>query len=162
MSAQLEVEQLPPTKPSVTDMVAEYWRNHATHATEKKNEFLEVLRTNGIVQHACEIAKIHKATVYRWRESDPEFRAAWDLALDDAVDKVEHSLYDQAVSRKNVVATIFYLKGNRAKYRDRLSVDVNAVQGEIEQRLSALGDGTKDIIADVISSAKQLGGPSTK
>ena len=147
---------------SVRDKINAYWQNNPAHATDKKIEFINALRDTGIVRRAADVADIDRMTVYEWRKGDPEFRAAWDTALEEATDLVEHSLFNQAVSEKNVVATIFYLKGNRAKYRDRLSVDVNAVQGEIEQRLSALGDGTKDLINDVIGSVKELAGPSTE
>jgi hypothetical protein len=43
-----------------------------------------------------------------------------------------------ATSEKNVVATIYWLKNNCPEYRDRITVDVHAIQGEIEQRLDEL------------------------
>jgi hypothetical protein len=51
---------------------------------------------------------------------------------------VEPALYELAKSGKNIIATIFYLKGNRAKYKDRLGIDVNAMDREIEERLRDL------------------------
>jgi hypothetical protein len=49
-------------------------------------------------------------TAYRWRESDREFAAGWDEAMDTAVDAVESVLYKKALSG-DTIAMIFYLKG---------------------------------------------------
>ena len=54
------------------------------------------------------------------------------------MDIVESTLYELAKSGKNIIATIFYLKGNRAKYKDRVAVDVNALERDVEQRLREL------------------------
>jgi hypothetical protein len=78
------------------------------------------------------LANIDRRMVYSWRAEDPEFRAAWYAAKEDATDRAESTLYDMATNGKNVVATIFYLKSNRAQYKDRLTIDLPAVQREID------------------------------
>jgi hypothetical protein len=137
------------------EAIANYWESHATEATEKKSLFLEGLKEYGTVKHAAQFAQINRITAYQWRSVDPQFRQAWDAILEDVTDDVEASLYRQASSDKNVVATIFYLKNNRHKYRDRVTIDVVSTQREVEDRLSALANrlpsaSTKDLISEAL------------
>lgn len=131
----------------------------ATDATDLKQLFLQGLRESGTICHAADFAGVNRVTAWRWRQLDAEFRQAWDAALEDVGDNVERSLYRQAVSEKNVVATIFWLKNNRAKYRDKLPIDLTSAQHEIEEQsrrlLGPAGDlntthSTKDIILEAI------------
>jgi hypothetical protein len=46
--------------------------------------------------------------------------------------------YQKATSG-DVVSMIFYLKAHRVQYRDRLAVDIAAVDAEIEERMRQLG-----------------------
>ena len=106
----------------VTRKIADYWTRHPDQQREKKEAFVEALRENGVVRSAAAVAHVDRRIVYSWRIEDEEFRAAWDEALEDATDQVERSLYRQAVSEKNVAATIFYLKHNRPKYREQTRI----------------------------------------
>ena len=133
--------------------IADYWDSHVDEAREKQAIFLAALRESGTVLHAAQAAAINRNTAYLWRQNDPVFRAEWDEALEDTTDKVERSLFNMATSEKNVVATIFYLKGNRAKYRDRLAIDVNQVDREIEERLRQLPAATTDGLVDSDSNS---------
>jgi hypothetical protein len=140
-----------------TEAITRYWETHATEATEKKLLFLQGLADSGTVIHAAELAGINRRTAYLWRSTDAEFRAQWDEVLENTTDRVERSLYNQAVSEKNVVATIFYLKANRAKYRDRVQLDIPTIQRQVEDRLEEYRKqlalppaSTKDIINSVL------------
>jgi hypothetical protein len=81
-------------------------------------------------------------TAYRWRKDDDEFAKGWDNAIEDAVDTVETSLYERALAG-DTTATIFFLKGNRAKYRDRVIIDVNKLDADIERELAAITTGSQ-------------------
>lgn len=133
----IEQLALTPRKVDATAALIHYWETHATEATEKKNAFLEAMRECGTVLDAAERAGVNRRTVYLWRSIDPEFRDAWDRAKEDANDKVKRSLYNMATSEKNVVATIFWLKSNCPDYRERIQVDVTAMEREIEDRLDS-------------------------
>jgi hypothetical protein len=137
--AQLTDHQ-PLTRPKVdaTAALIRYWESHVTEATAKKDAFLVAMRECGTVLDAAERADINRQTAYLWRRIDPEFRDAWDRAKEDANDKVKRSLYNMATSEKNVVATIFWLKSNCPDYRERIQVDVTAMEREIEDRLDSL------------------------
>lgn len=140
---------------AVAEKIAEYYRDNLDAYNEKCDLFIEALRETGIIRRACFAAGLDRSMPYVWRANDPEFRKRWDQALEDSTDNVEESLYDMAVSRKNVVATIFYLKNNRHKYRDRVSIDIVSTQREVEDRLSVLANrlpsaSTKDLISEAL------------
>ena len=103
----------------------------------QKKRFIETLKAQGTVYHAAQAAGVSRWTAYRWRQDDLEFANLWDEAIEEAVDAVESVLYKKALAG-DVVSMIFYLKAHRPKYRDRLAVDINAVQREIEERMREL------------------------
>src|SRR4026207_816248 len=110
----------------------------AIQARQTKERFVEALEAEGTVLHACKAAGISRQTAYRWQRDDPEFADQWDEAHENAVDVVESSLYQKAVSG-DTIAMIFYLKAHRPIYRDRLNVDIKQVQSDIEERMAQLG-----------------------
>jgi hypothetical protein len=102
-----------------------------------KAKFLEGLRLKASVYHAAQYAGVGRTTVYRWLEQDPVFAQAVADATEDAGDKMETSVYERAFS-DNLLA-MFWLKAHRHKFRDKTTIDVTVVQGEIEQRMERLG-----------------------
>ena len=96
----------------------------------QKKRFIETLEAQSTVLHAAKAAGISRWTAYRWRQEDLEFADQWDEALENAVDVVENSLYQKAVSG-DTICMIFYLKAHRPIYRDRLNIDIEQVRGEI-------------------------------
>ena len=144
------------------DAINRYWTERAdvTEVTEKKLLFLQGLRESGTVLHAVEFAHIARNTAYLWRNLDAQFKADWDAALEDCTDKIERSLYNQAVSEKNVVATIFYLKHNRAKYREETRIIVaKEVDETIDRAIAAhqLPTSLEPVDAiDALTSTREL------
>lgn len=59
--------------------------------------FLEELCKTGNVTQASLAAKVRRQTVYELRNTDPEFAAAWEDALDQAADGLEQEAYRRAV-----------------------------------------------------------------
>src|SRR5688572_17086352 len=51
--------------------------------------FLTVIATEGNVKEACKAAGVSRQVAYRRRERDASFRAAWDAAIEAAVDELE-------------------------------------------------------------------------
>lgn len=107
----------------------------------RKKKFIETLEAQGTVLHAAKAAGVSRWTAYRWRQEDPEFDSRWDEALENAVDVVENSLYQKAVSG-DTICIIFYLKAHRPIYRDRLNIDVEHVKSEIEERMEQLRENS--------------------
>ena len=87
--------------------------------------------------HAAQAAGVSRQTVYRWRDEDPEFADQWYVAIENAVDRVENVIYQRALNG-DTIAAIFYLKAQRPKYRDRLSIDIEQVQSEIKEALECI------------------------
>lgn len=110
----------------------------------QKKKFVETLAEQGTVLHAAKAAGVSRWTAYRWRQEDLEFADQWDEAIETAVDAVENSLYQKAVSG-DTICMIFYLKAHRPIYRDRLNIDINQVRSEIEERMAQLGT-TPDLL----------------
>ena len=68
--------------------------------------FLTCLRDTGNVTAACMVAKIDRANVYRRRERDAEFKAAWEIALEISIDKLEIVARGRAI--EGVKEPIYY------------------------------------------------------
>ena len=106
-----------------------------------KDLFLAELRHRGNVTASCEAAGIGRRTAYEHRESDPEFAAAWDAALETAWDALETEAVRRATEgvqkpvyqRGELVGHVtehsdylmgILLKGNRpTKYGAKLQVE---------------------------------------
>ena len=71
-----------------------------------------------------------------------------DEAIENAVDVVESVIYQKALSG-DVIAAIFYLKAQRPKFRDRVSIDIEQVKSEIQERVAQLGM-TRNLLARAI------------
>ena len=103
----------------------------------RKKRFIEALTVQGTVFHAAQAAGVSRQTAYRWREDDLEFADSWDEAIDNAVDAVENAVYQKALSG-DTIAAIFYLKAQRPKFRDRLNINVEQVQSDIDDMLERM------------------------
>jgi hypothetical protein len=66
-------------------------------ARHARAQFLEELARRGIVSDACKAAGVARRTAYEWRAADTVFAAAWDEALDQAVDTMEREAHRRAV-----------------------------------------------------------------
>lgn len=63
----------------------------------KKRTFLKALRASGVVTHAAEAVKLSRSSAYQARKSDAVFRAAWDDAIQAAMDELELELRRRAM-----------------------------------------------------------------
>jgi hypothetical protein len=83
--------------------------------------FLAALEASGNVSAAARRAATHRCTAYRHRQADPEFRAAWDEALEVAMDDMEAEARRRAVDGWD--EPVFYegkVCGHIRKYSDTL------------------------------------------
>lgn len=104
---------------------------------EKKRAFVEAYREHGSIYHAAIAAKIHRTTYYNWVDRDPQFQQAVEDSKEDCSDQVESSVFKKAINGSTLDA-IFYLKAHRPKFRDRVTIDVEVVKNEIEERMNQL------------------------
>lgn len=96
----------------------------ASHVTpEKLSAFLHVLSETCNVGKAAGAIGVSRMTVYRWREDDPEFAAAWDAAKRVGVTALEDEAHRRAFD--GVDEPVFY-KGDECgsvrKYSDTLAI----------------------------------------
>ena len=127
-----------------------------------REAFLEALRQGLSVKAACEAANMGRRTAYDLRESDLDFKAAWDAAIEEGTDLLEDEARRRAfegidqplVSAGKLVATarrysdpllVFLLKSRRPeKYRERSTVehsgtiDVSGARETLERKLAGL------------------------
>lgn len=98
--------------------------------------FLQTLGGTGNVTAACKAADVSRQTVYRHREQFPEFAKAWDDSMEDALDKLEGTLWKLGADG-NTRAIELVLKARRPIFREgnkqEVTVNnnnVNLVNGE--------------------------------
>lgn len=73
-------------------------RAHTDNTPQRLREmFLGELRKRGNVSEAARAAKVGRKTVYQWKDAEPEFAAAWDEAIEQAIDAMEAEAYRRAV-----------------------------------------------------------------
>lgn len=128
----------------------------------KKTRILATIRaTGGNVSKACEAAGISRRTVYNWREEDLVFAAAWDEAVEFGTDELEEEARRRAfagvdepvfyqgeecgaVRKYSDTLLIFLLKGRKPdKYRERVTIDVNKLDSDIERELALITAGSQ-------------------
>jgi hypothetical protein len=83
--------------------------------------FLAALRVHGNVSVACHVCEIDRSTVYRRRNTDDEFRQAWDDAMEEAGDWLEHEARRRA--EEGTLKPIYFkgeLVGFEREYSDTL------------------------------------------
>lgn len=79
----------------------------------KKRAFLAALAECGNITHAAESAKIRRQTVYEWKDADPAFAAAMEVAQETAGDRLEQEARRRAVT--GTLKPVFY-KGDECGY----------------------------------------------
>lgn len=102
-----------------------------------KRKFLEGIRLKASIYHAAQYAGVGRTTVYRWLESDELFAQAVADATEDAGDKLESSVYERAF--KDNLLAMFWLKAHRHKFRDKVTIDVDSLKDEIQERIKQVG-----------------------
>ena len=63
----------------------------------KRQQFIETLADTGNVTLAAEAIGMSRRQVYNVRETDQEFRAEWDDAIERSMDNLEHALRKRAL-----------------------------------------------------------------
>ena len=112
-------------------------RNGTNGTPKKREKFLVALRDGQSISDACKASNVARRTAYNWRDSDKDFAAEWDDALDEgsdlledeakrrAVDGVDEPVFYQGqevarVKKYSDTLLMFLLKGRRPeKFKDR-------------------------------------------
>lgn len=128
--------------------------NRTTCTPKKIEAFLEALDEGAGVSDACRIAGIARRSVYEWRAGDPEFRTAWDKAIERSADSLEAEAVRRA--RDGVDEPVFY-KGEACgvvrKYSDTLLIfmlKARRPERFRENVMVSADDGQMDALLDAI------------
>lgn len=96
-------------------------RTHTRGRDVWAKAFLSALRIHGNVSVASHVASIARSAVYERRDSDPAFKQAWDDALEEAGDWLEHEARRRA--EEGSLKPVYFkgeLVGYEREYSDQL------------------------------------------
>lgn len=104
---------------------------------KNKQQVIDQLRFNPIIQIACQKSGVSRATFYRWRNEDEEFKKQTETAIQDGIllinDLAESQLL-AAIKDQNLTAIIFWLKNHHTDYADKIQVSTD--QKSIDSNLT--------------------------
>lgn len=107
------------------------------YTQERKCKFIQGLTDTHTVYRAAQIAGISKKTAYNWYVDDSQFAEAWEEALGSATEDLETCMFERA-KQKDTIAGIFLLKKYNPEFRDKVTIDVSAVQEQIDSMFDKL------------------------
>lgn len=94
---------------------------------KQKDTLLEELAKCPIVQVACERTSIGRATYYKWRADDTEFRRVSNNAVDEGrkfVNDVAESQMIRKIKEGNMTSIIYWLKNNNSRYSEKRTEEI--------------------------------------
>ena len=106
-----------------------------------KEKLLEALKENHIIYAACRKVGVSKSTYYRFRESDPEFAAAADAALQEGIELVNDAAESNIVTEiknRDKDASKFWLKHRHPAYSTKIHVETSKHDPDITPEQEAL------------------------
>lgn len=107
----------------IADAAAAKGRQTRVRSAARRKTFLTELRRSANVSQAAGASGASKSALYLWRHKMPKFRAAWDEALEAALDDLEAALRRRAVD--GVEQPVFYAGkpcGTVTRYSDQLGM----------------------------------------
>lgn len=132
-----------------------------TIRTDRAREtFLTVLAEACNVSAAARAAGFGRSAAYAWRADDEEFRAAWDEAIETAVDSLEETAWDRARIDKSDRMLEILLKAHRPeKYVEKYRAEITGKDGDpIELKVAQDADAFTRAIAGLAARAATPGG----
>lgn len=90
-----------------------------------KEEIIEILSRNPIIQPACERCGIARSTLYRWKDKDKKFADRVEKAIDEGrilVSELAESMLLKAIKDSDLRAIMFWLKNNDYRYSDKFEI----------------------------------------
>jgi Cu2+-containing amine oxidase len=107
------------------------------YTVRRKCTFVALYREHGSIFHAAKLTPVSRKTIYNWMAADEQFAEAVADSKEDSLDDLETSVYKRAFN--DSLLAMFYLKAHRHKFRDKVTIDVDSVRNEIQQRISEMG-----------------------
>jgi len=86
----------------------------------EQSKFIKILEEAPFISYAAKKTGISRATIYRWKKSNPEFRGQLEKALSSGrehlIDVAEMALIEK-IRAKDMAAIKFFLQHNDKRYR---------------------------------------------
>lgn len=106
--------------------------------TNQKELILEQLKKTPVVQFACEKSGVSRATFYRWKVEDKEFKKSAEEAILEGEAFITDMTESQLISLikdKNFHAIQLWLRHHHPKYNNRIEITANiqTAQEELTQ-----------------------------
>ena len=106
--------------------------------------FFDAYRNSGIVRAAAQAAGVSRQAVYKAKLENPDFRAKWDDAREDAIEGLEAAARQRAMNHSDTLL-IFLLKAARPTvYRDSIPV-ADSGSADIDKYLDHLEGSDKTV-----------------
>ena len=126
-------------------------RQGSAITVQEREQFLDTLRTTFNVSKAAAMIGRNRTSLYKLRQSVPEFAAAWDDVIEQCLDEVEQIVYERALEGKQPVNNIFLLRHRRAHiYGEKVTVEheqnVEVIVELMPPRTARLGPGQDDVV----------------
>lgn len=121
---------------------------------ENKNTVLEILKEMPIIEVACKKAGIGRATYYRWRKEDKEFRRKSEDAMGQGIEFINDMSESQLITlikEKKMPAIALWLRNHHLRYGSQTKAytpassreDLSLEEEKIVLDALALVSGTK-------------------
>ncbi len=118
--------------------------------TKEKELILEQLKRFPIVQFACEKSGLARATFYRLRNNDPDFKKAVEEAITEGIAFITDMSEGQLITlikEKSWPAISFWLRANHPRYSNKIELTAKIRPEEV------LTDQQKQLIQKALSLA---------
>ena len=136
-------------------------RTLAETTQKQKDTLLEELAKCPIVLVACERTSIGRATYYKWKADDPEFRRVSNNAVDEGrkfVNDIAESQMIRKIKEGNMTSIIYWLKNNNPRYTEKRIEEIEPLgvlppdqAKELVKALHLMG------LTELIRRSKELG-----
>lgn len=132
-------------------------KGRKTVRTDRAREkFLAQLRLSPNVSAAARAGGFGRNAAYEWRKDDEEFAAAWDEALDEAIDNLEATAYERASTTSDRLAEVL-LKAHRPdKYVEKRLLEHTGKDGgpiQTKVDLTKVSDAGLEALREIASNA---------
>jgi hypothetical protein len=124
-------------------------RARKPYARGWKPAFLEALRNSANIRASCRAAGIDRSTATKARQRDASFAAAWEEAVQDAVDTLTATAWQRATTGGSDRLLEVLLRAYAPEqFGDRLRVDVTSEARRIARELGATPEEEEAAVAE--------------